>query len=111
MATPDDPKFSALLAESELSGSEFNVDDDKAESESESDVETTVSEGPELEDEEPDTKIQLKVGGKKQKKGLVARDQINVAAAAINNEPSPRLGSDLDCSGKKVAGISAGSKT
>jgi hypothetical protein len=47
-------------------------------------------EGPELENEEPDTRIQWKTG-KKQKKGLVARDQISAAVAAINEEPSPSL--------------------
>ena len=90
----DDPKLPAHLTESEESGSEHNGGSDvEPESESESD-EVQHEEGPELEDEEPDTKIQLKTG-KKQKKGLVARDQISAAVAAINNESQdesiPRL--------------------
>ena len=81
------------LPESEESGSEYKGGSDEgpeSESESEDAQLATGYEGPELEDEEPDTKIQLKTG-KKQKKGLVARDQISVAVAAINDESSPRL--------------------
>ena len=78
------PEIAVLIAESEGSGSEYKGADD-LESEFKSDIE---SEGPELEDEEPDTKIQLKAG-KKQKKGIIARDQISAVVAAINDEPSP----------------------
>src|ERR1700733_3535482 len=78
------PEIAVLIAESEESGSEYKGADDL---ESESKLE---SEGPELEDEEPDTKIQLKAG-KKQKKGIVARDQISAVVAAINDEPSLSL--------------------
>ena len=82
------PEIAVLIAESEESGSEYKGADD-LESESELDIE---SEGPELEDKEPDKKIQLKAG-KKQKMGIVARDQISAVVAAINDEPSlsPRL--------------------
>ena len=89
-----DPKFTALFAESEESGSEYKGGSDDVESESESEPDSnaqlSVEEGPELEDEEPDTNIQVK-SGKKQKKGLVARDQISAAVVAINEQSSPRL--------------------
>jgi hypothetical protein len=90
----DDPKFAALLAESEESGSEYKgpASDDLL-SEPESEDEPGCEEGPELEDEEPDTKIRLKTS-KKQKKGLVARDQISAAVAAITDKPNPRLDSN-----------------
>jgi hypothetical protein len=82
----DDP---AIHAESKESRSEYKGGSD-VESESESELAAGGDEGPKLENEEPDTRIQLKTG-KKQKKGLVARDQISAAVAAINNEPSPRI--------------------
>jgi hypothetical protein len=63
--------------ESEPSGSEYeneDVDDDNEEEEEEI----------ELEDDEPDTRLKRrKQGGKKQKKGLAAREQINDSVAAI----------------------------
>jgi hypothetical protein len=111
--------FKEIDPESSSSGSEYkdkdNGDKSKSDRDSELDVGPASSdhEEPELENEEPDTRIKLKAG-KKQKKGLVARDQISVVAAAIYNEASPRLGSDSDysgLSGKRVAGIAAGSKT
>ncbi|KAI9434934.1 hypothetical protein H4582DRAFT_2080175 [Lactarius indigo] len=79
----DDPKFPALIEESESSGSEYKAPVGSDESESD----TELDEGPELEGEEPDTNIRLKTS-KKQKKGQIAREQIS-AAAAINDEPSP----------------------
>ncbi|KAF8262345.1 hypothetical protein EI94DRAFT_1704851 [Lactarius quietus] len=100
----DDPKFAALLAESDLSGSEYKGSGGP-ESETESDEEpATGSEGPELENEEPDTKIQVKAG-KKPKKGLIARDQISAAVAAISAEPSPSPSLDR---GKITAGSKRG---
>ncbi|KAF8261181.1 hypothetical protein EI94DRAFT_1705739 [Lactarius quietus] len=100
----DDPKFAALLAESDLSGSEYKGSGGP-ESETESDEElATGSEGPELENEEPDTKIQVKAG-KKPKKGLVAQDQISAAVAAISAEPSPSPSLDH---GKITAGWKRG---
>ena len=97
----NNPEFATLLAESEESGCEYKGRDD-LESETESDI---GSEGPELEDEEPDTKIRLKAS-KKQKKGMVARDQISVAVAAIEDEPSPSQRLDSGYSER-----AAGSKT
>ncbi|KAI9432828.1 hypothetical protein H4582DRAFT_2061415 [Lactarius indigo] len=79
----DDPKFPALIEESESSGSEYKAPVGSDESESD----TELDEGPELEGEEPDTNIRLKTS-KKQKKGQISREQIS-AAAAINDEPSP----------------------
>jgi hypothetical protein len=71
-------------------------------SKTESDEEAAgIEEGPELENEEPDTNIQLKKG-KKQKKGVVARDQISAMVAAINDEQSPRLDSDHGKSASKT---------
>ena len=102
----DDPKFAALMAESEESGSEYKGGSDGVESESESEPDSSnaqlSAEGPELEDEEPDTNIKIK-SGKKQKKGLIARDQISAAVAAINNESSPRLDRDRDHRSKTAA--------
>jgi hypothetical protein len=72
--------------------------DDSSETESNEEA-AGIEEGPELENEEPDTNIQLKMG-KKQKKGMIAQDQISAAVAAINDGPSPRL--DSDC-GKRAA--------
>ena len=89
-----DAKLAAFLNESGSSESEYE-ENQEPESEDE-----TESEG-ELEDNEPDTKIKLKKGGKKQKKGIIARDQIAAAVAAISDNSSPlvkmakgRVGSD-----------------
>jgi hypothetical protein len=88
----DNPKFAALLAESDESRSEYKAPDDSSETESNEEA-TGIEEGPKLENEEPDTNIQLKTG-KKQKKGVIAQDQISAVVAAINDGPSPRLDSD-----------------
>jgi hypothetical protein len=58
--------------ESEPSGSEYNGEDDEP-------LEVVVD----LEDGEPDTAIKRKVGDKKQKKGLAAKDQISAEVAAL----------------------------
>ena len=77
-----DEKFFASLNESQPSGSKY--EDEERE-----------SEPGELEDEESDTRIQIGKkgpgGSKKQKKGLVTRDQISAAAAAIPDNSSPSL--------------------
>ncbi|KAH9162334.1 hypothetical protein EDB89DRAFT_2079810 [Lactarius sanguifluus] len=82
MFEDDDPKFARLhLGESKSSGSKYKApgsNDSKSESESD----TELDEGPELEGDEPDTNIQLKAG-KKQKKGQIARDQIGTAVVAV----------------------------
>ena len=84
------PKFTALLAGSEESGSEYEgpaSGDSQTNSETETEDEPICEEGPELEDEEPDTNIQLKTS--KKKKGVVARDQISAAVVAIDDKQSP----------------------
>jgi hypothetical protein len=85
----DDPKLAALLAESEPSGSEYKQPEGDDDSATDPEPPTSSEEGLELEDDAPDTRICLKAGGKKQKKGIVARNQISAAVAAINDEPSP----------------------
>jgi hypothetical protein len=77
-----DTKLAAFLDGSGSSESEYK-EDKEPESEEE-----TESEG-ELEDDEPDTRIKLKKGGKKQKKGIIAQDQISAAVAAISDDSSP----------------------
>jgi hypothetical protein len=103
MFKDDDPKSAVLLPESKESRSEYKGGDD-FKSKSESDAEP--AEGPEFEDEEPDTRIQLKAG-KKQKKGLVARDQISATVVALNDldEPYPslRVAVDSECSERAAA--------
>jgi hypothetical protein len=69
--------------ESESSGSQY---EDGSHDSKEEDPE----EEEELEDEEPDTRIQVK-SGKKQKKGLVAWDQISTAAVEIDNLVDKRV--------------------
>jgi hypothetical protein len=88
MLEDDDPKFAALIAESEPSASEYKEGTDKSESDAEPSIGSASEEGPDLESEDPDTRIRLKAG-KKQKKGVIARDQISAAVAAINEEPIP----------------------
>ncbi|KAF8256835.1 hypothetical protein EI94DRAFT_1710120 [Lactarius quietus] len=86
----DDPKFDTLLAESVNSRSEYNGSNGSesgthTDGEPGTPTEEEPDEGPELEDEEPDTNIWLPVKkGKKQKKGVIARDQITAAVAVIN---------------------------
>ncbi|KAF8258244.1 hypothetical protein EI94DRAFT_1815782 [Lactarius quietus] len=100
-ATFEDEGLQSVAAEStgNESGSEYKGGGDKSNSESDA---VNVIEEPDLEDEEPDTNIRWKVG-KKQKKGLVARDQISAAVMAINDELSPRLDSESDYDPLKVA--------
>ena len=75
--------MAALLNESGTSESEYEEEQPELEDE-------THSEGAEeeLEDDEPDTTIRIKKGGKKQKKGLIAREQISTAVAAMSDDPS-----------------------
>ncbi|KAI0251373.1 hypothetical protein BJV78DRAFT_1282635 [Lactifluus subvellereus] len=77
-------KTSDEIVESPPSGSEYEGEDQP---DSEESQEETQSEG-ELEDDEPDTRIKIKKGGKKQKKGHIARDQISAAVAALSDDPS-----------------------
>jgi hypothetical protein len=69
--------------ESESSGSQYKDGSHDSEEEDPEEEE-------ELKDKEPDTRIQVK-SGKKQKKGLVTRDQISVAAAEIDNLADKRV--------------------
>jgi hypothetical protein len=70
--------LAALLNESGESGSKY-----EGEQESEGETNTNC----ELEIDEPDTSI--KKGGKKQKKGLLACDQVSAAVAAMSDDPNP----------------------
>lgn len=82
-----DKKLAALFAESGSSGSDYQQPE---EGESESDEENMgqSDEEVDLEDEEPDTKIKRKKGTKRQKKGLIARDQVTAAVAAMSDDAS-----------------------
>jgi hypothetical protein len=71
-------KLATLLNESGESGSKY-----EGEQESEGETNTDC----ELEIDEPD--MSIKKGGKKQKKGLLARDQVSVAVAAMSDDPNP----------------------
>ena len=87
----DNPKFVARIAETDESGSEYKGPaSDDSQPETETDDEPVCEEGRKLEDEEPDTNIKLKQS-KKKKKGVIAREQISVAVAAIDDKPSPRI--------------------
>jgi hypothetical protein len=77
MSKDDDPKLAALLEESAPSESEYKGDSVPEESDQEPKAE--------LKNDEPDTRIKLRAG-KKQKKGLIARDQIS-AAAMVSDDP------------------------
>ena len=78
-------KLDALLNESGTSESEYKEPDGEEEPESEEETYTNAD----LEDDEPDTSIRIKKGGKKQKKGVLARDEISAAVAAMSDDQSP----------------------
>jgi hypothetical protein len=80
-----DAKLAAILEESDSSGSEYQVKGGASEDE------TDNEEDIELEDDEPDTTITIRKG-KKQKRGLTARDQVSAAVAAMstNSTQTPR---------------------
>ena len=72
-----DPEPMVQPDESEPSGSEYENDNGDEEEEEE-------EEYLDLEEDEPDTHLKRKQGGgKKQKKGLAARDEISASVAAI----------------------------
>jgi hypothetical protein len=78
-----DKDIPAVLQESDPSGSEYQSEEE----EDEDDVD--------LEEDEPDTSIKAKKGGKKQKKGLAAREQISAEVAVIiadlDEQPRPNV--------------------
>ena len=89
----DNPKFAALLAESEESRSKYkDPASDDSQPKMETDDEPICEEGLKLEDEEPNTNIQLKMS--KKRKGVVAQDQISAVVVAIDviidDKQSPR---------------------
>ena len=76
-------KLDAFLNELGTSQSEYKEPEGGDEPESEEDTYTKAD----LENDEPDTSIKIKKGGRKQKKGVVARNEISAAVAAMSDDP------------------------
>ncbi|KAI9442152.1 hypothetical protein H4582DRAFT_2126718 [Lactarius indigo] len=86
----DDPKFPVLIEESESSGSEYKAPAGSDESE----TDTELDEGPEVEGEEPDTNIRLKCGGggnKQRNKSICGFEKINGIEVWPNSRKVQRI--------------------
>lgn len=96
-------KLAAFINESATSGSKYK-EPEGGDDEPEMEEETYAN--ADLENNEPDTSIRIKKGGKKQKKGIATWDEISVAVATLSDNLSPfavatsRVGSR----GKKTLG-------